>query len=390
MKDKEPRSPWRARVLKTAIALVAFLAVPLFFEVGLRLINKPGWEKSIVAGWKSMTGGPHINQLGFRGQRITYTDNDIVVVLLGDSHVESTASSFETLPEQLLQKHLAAADPRYKVFSIGSGGYGNDQQFFALKEYFAQYRADFVVLWQTFGNDIWNNVFPTHWPKDGYLKPTFWLENGELKGPNYQYGQVAQKAAQTKLGVFINRIRDPRKGLDASWESRLPKPYTPLTDYHGPYQMDWDPAGPNKEINPLLKDENLETEKSHQAVFLTPRSERMLYGLQLTRKILELIDSLCRQNKSKLALFYVLDDEEQEKLRRQDPVVQKRGDRFYKSSLSQFNANREFVNHGFVTIPALVTVPDRRVSKSDGHLNPAANDQVVGILADGILAGPWK
>ena len=38
-----------------------------------------------------------------------------------------------------------------------------------------------MILWQTIGNDVWNNLFPTHWPKDGFLKPTFRLQDGQLE-----------------------------------------------------------------------------------------------------------------------------------------------------------------------------------------------------------------
>jgi hypothetical protein len=152
-------------------------------------------------------------------------------------------------------------DIRYKVFTIGSAGYGNDQEYLALKEYFRKYRANDVVLWQTFDNDG---------PKDGWIKPTYWLDHGTLKGPNYQLDELISKPARTKIGVLLNGLLRPH-GLDESWERYLPAPYQPLTRYEGSFVADWDPSNPSNK-NPLLKNENLKNEKSHFSVQLYPRS----------------------------------------------------------------------------------------------------------------------
>jgi hypothetical protein len=57
------------------------------------------------------------------------------------------------------------------VLSIGSGGWGQDQELLALQAHIKAAVPSAVVLWFTEGNDLWNNTFPTHFPKDGTPKP---------------------------------------------------------------------------------------------------------------------------------------------------------------------------------------------------------------------------
>src|SRR5262249_19418524 len=217
------------------------------------------------------------------------------------------------MPEQFLETYLDQIDPRYRVFTVGSGAYGNDQEYLALKEYFQRYRADAVVLWETFENDVWNDVFPTNWPKDGWIKPTYWLDHGTLKGPNYQLDELVSKPARTKIGVLLNRLQRPRD-LDERWERYLPAPYQPLTRYEGSFVTDWDPSEPNNK-NPHIKEENLKNEKSHFAFWLYPRSERLQYGLDLMRRLLGRINDTARENDSNFFLFYTLTPDEQQGLK---------------------------------------------------------------------------
>jgi len=133
-------------LLNLVLALLSCLVTLLIIEIILRLVDKPEWTQHFRVGWKYHGDDLHVNQIGYRGQQILYSDNDIVVVLLGDSQVEARACLFDSLPEQLLQKHLNKIDPRYKVFSLGSLGYGNDQELLALQEYFLAFRADKVMV----------------------------------------------------------------------------------------------------------------------------------------------------------------------------------------------------------------------------------------------------
>jgi len=371
-------------IVNAALVLVTTVLTLSAFEVILRISNSPAWDSELRAGWKWSGIDGHMNELGYRGQPIHYSKDDIVVVLLGDSQVESTACPFNEIPERDLEQHLRRRDARFRVFSLGSEGYGNDQEYLALKEYFGKYRADAVVLWESFFNDVWNNVFPTHWPEDGVIKPTYWLDHGRLKGPNYQLGELIRKPAQTKIGVLLNRLLHPQKGLDRTWERRLPKPYEPLTHYEGPFLNDWDYSNPNIK-NQYLRWENLKNEKSQFSIGLYPRSERMQYGLDLMKKLLGSISDMSSEHHSSFFIFYAFHPDGQRGLNGKDVddvVVHKRDGLFYRTSSRQVTANQAYVNEGFPTFEIPILLEDWQVHENDPfHLNCAANDQVMRDLS---------
>lgn len=333
----------------------------------MRIINKPKWPKR-KAGWRAEIGkAKEFNQLGFRGRNIKYNDRSIVVLLLGDSQVQAACCPFEKMPERRLEKCLQKYDPNFKVFSLGTGGYGNDQQLLVLREYFRNYRADYVLLWQTFSNDVWNNIFPTHWPKDGWIKPTFRLVDGELIGPNFEMGDIINDRF-LKLQVLFDNLFSPSAVVsDNIWEQYLPDAYEPLTSYSGKFFTDWEVK--NNSNNPLLKNENLENEKSHFAMYLTPPSPRMQYGLDLTRALLKEIEQLCKKNNSK---FLIFDKRMGGTIESSSIKIQKKGEVFYRSDLFQQTKNKNYVNQGFTSFEIKINTEEWRCSPTDGHLNPNA------------------
>jgi hypothetical protein len=119
-------------LLNSFLVIVSSVLTLSAIEAGLRLLHWPSWDVELRAGWKSIDPDGFLNELGYRGKPIRYSDRDIVVVLLGDSQVQSAACPSASMPEQFLENYLDQLDPRYKVFSIGSGGYGNDQEYLAL------------------------------------------------------------------------------------------------------------------------------------------------------------------------------------------------------------------------------------------------------------------
>ena len=400
---------------KSAFILIIFtigFILPLIgSELVLRLIDRPKIPKHKV-GWRNTTSFKS-NQLGFRGQTIKYDSTDIVIVLLGDSQVESVISPQDSLPEKRFEHYLNQNNYglKFKVFTLGASGYGTDQQLLVLKEYFQLYRADAVLLWQTFGNDIWNNIFPTHWSRNGTYKPTFYLENGLLKGPNYSLGDVIPHSKFKLQELFTRAITPKSQGPDENWEAKLPPAYIPLTDYKGVFLNDLDRRY-NK--NPLLINENLGNEKSHFSMYLYPRSPRMQYGLDLTKALLWEVKKVCDSNKASFYLFNILRPNEPaidsakknrheygdrihlgndslllspDKIERDslnDVVVHKIGKQYYRTSNIQYCRNVLYLNKPFKCFYIPIKTTNYKVSKTDPHLNSRAIEEAMKLLSDSI------
>ena len=136
-----------------------------------------------VSGWNGQyLSDEEINNHGSRGRKIDFSKiASPKIVLLGDSQVVASRSSLDFMPESLLEKYL---NHKVSCTSIAAGGWGQDQQLLNLEKFFDENLADIVVLWFTPENDVVNNLFPTHFPQNGWPKPTFWLEENQLAGPN--------------------------------------------------------------------------------------------------------------------------------------------------------------------------------------------------------------
>jgi hypothetical protein len=365
------------------VILSAILSLAMA-EIGLRLADYP---KTIRSGWRSPPRPGEMNQLGFRGRPIEYTDEDVVVLILSDSQGEAAALPFDAMPERALETHLTEGHPtaRFRVFTLGAGGYGNDQQLLVLREYFTRYRADLVLLWQTPTNDVANNIFPTHWPWNTTPKPTFWLERGRLKGPSEQLGQ---RVTRFRTMALLERAFPVDR--DAEWERRyLPEPYHPLAGYVGPVDMQWERM--RAEGITLVSQERVDAEKTNFLLSLTPRSARAQYGLDLTHALLTAIADECARHGAAFSLVhhalgaeggpvspYIVSMSAPE-------VVRVLDGRHYRVSNAQFWANLRYMNRGLPYAYVRVTTPDWRVSPKDGHLNAAATDQVMRDLSRQVL-----
>ena len=167
---------------------------------------------------------------------------------------------------------------------------------------------------------------------------------------------------------------------DKRWELHLPEPYVALNRYDGPVRTDWQERW-NTNLG-RMRDENLDTEKSGLAVWLTPRSKRMQYGLDLTRALTRRIQELVTANHGRLV---ILQADTQEATPDVDQVYVLNG-RYYRVSQRQFVSNWSYVNKGFDTEIVRVTVKDWRVGPEDGHLNAQATDEVMAGLADRMRA----
>ncbi|HXG51594.1 MAG TPA: hypothetical protein VNN77_09350 [candidate division Zixibacteria bacterium] len=364
----------RLRGSRVGLMLCSGAFTIALITVMLQLFYKP---VPLRAGWRSSAPAAEKNQLGFRGQKIEYSDEDFVVVLLGDSQVEARASAYGWMPERRLEFYFNSAGLKARVFTLGTGGYGTDQELLALKEYYQKYRADLVVLWETPNNDVWNNVFPTYYPVNGTPKPTFWLEDGELAGPSEQLGEDLNP--QIKVVALLRRYCPADR--DGVWEKRLPKAFVPKERYDGPVNWNWQrmhDAG-------MMRNHQLSTEKSPLAMMLTPRSERTQYGLDLTRSLLKEMERLVVSRGGKFVILYTRAPESKywhstgdESSAEQVHVL---NGKYYTTSRQQYEANVDYINRDFDVHVIPVTVEEWEVGPADSHLNEHANDQVMRDLA---------
>ncbi|HEY6186208.1 MAG TPA: hypothetical protein VIW80_00910 [Pyrinomonadaceae bacterium] len=365
--------------LSNALILVVSICVTLILiEVVLQLANYP---KPTISGWKTIDSyKSERHQLGFRGQPIEYGDDDFVIVLVGDSQVEAKACAYGWMPEQRLQVYLNSTGRKVKVFSLGGPATGQDQQLLSLREYYQKFRADLVILWFTPANDVWNNTFPSSTPDDRTPKPTFWLENGQLRGPTELTGQPIRETSRFKLVRLWRRFFPWSR--EKEWaRSILPPPYSPMTGYDGPASDDW-----QKRMDMLpgyLHYENFDSDKNDRAMKLTPRSPRVQYGLDLTRSLLQEIQRLAASHGAQFAIFTTSQNPNAGKDQPPGPdeVVHVLNGKYYKTSESQYNANINYLTQGFTSYDIPVTVEPQIVGPEDSHLNEHATDQVIKDLA---------
>lgn len=341
----------------------------LLAEGILQLLDKPSSIEQV--GWKYQGERINeVNELGFRGKSITYNEDDTIIVLVGDSQVEADGVAFEEMPENLLQQHLG---DHYKVFTIGASGYGNDQQLIALQEYFKQYRADQVVLWQTFDNDLWNNTFPTHIPHNGEPKPTFRLENEKLIGPFTDF--AGMYTSSIKLILLLKRAMGD--GPDDEWETLLPMAYRPSYLWKGDAESTLDPQFGGS------ANENFTTEKNHYAVRFFPTSARTDYSIALTHTLLHKIQDLTTAHGAPFRLFNV-DLKDFNPSFSQDTTIYVIGKDYYFSSLTRRIKNMKKTNEGLDWFSIGVYHDHWSISGADPHLNASTNDEVMQILADSL------
>lgn len=377
------------KIQNTLLIFSSIIVSIIIAELSLNYIDRPSNVKSGWKKWHALES----NELGFRGREIKYEKSDYVILLLGDSQVEAEACSYYWLPETRLEFYLNQDSTKiknFKVFSIGTGGYGQDQQYLMLEKYYKIYRADLILLWQTPGNDVWNNIFPTHWPTNGWPKPTYWLKNGELLGPSEQFGQELE-SSKIKVLSILNKVFQ-LNDRDGKWEQKLPQPYEPLKDYNGPICTDWQNRW-DENIG-SMKNENLTNEKSHLSIHLAPISQRMKYGLDLTKLLLHQIENLANRNKSEFIIFNTdvhamtaskFETEEQDYCSSQE-VVHILNDNYYKTSNTQYLKNLEYLNNDFSSYTVPVTEIKWKVGPTNSHLNEHANDQVMRDLAEILIS----
>lgn len=369
----------RDRKSLVARCLVSLALVCVGISCSERILTSLGLPKTAGSGWKSDCPASERNELGFRGQKLPPSEDEFVVVLLGDSQVEAVACDMESMPEQVLEAALRDRIGSARVVSLGASGYGQDQQLLALKEYFRSgYRADLVILWQTLDNDVWNNTFPTHWPTNANPKPTFVWQEQTLTLHRHPTVFHSQERSSS-IGTLVRNLL-PEK-IDDAWEDRfLPAPYQPLRDPSLPTRDVWQ----SKIDARIAHGENLRNDKHHLSLYLTPQSQRVAYGIELTRQLYRCISDEAEDAGAAFALFNAsrpaesLFEEEDEVYFRNDAGT-------FHFSKAQLDTHSLRLRDGFDAFVVDVETNPYWVSERDTHLNPAAVKEVMRKLAQRLI-----
>ena len=357
--------------------LFLLILIPGIFVV-LLVWNNVTRKTTTIIGWNGTSSAliDSLNQLGFRGKTFQPRKNKStkIILFVGDSHVESNSLPFYYMMENLVQQKLQQKDSvhQYQCYTIGAGGFGQDQEFLALKEYFKKYEADNVIMWLTPENDIWNNIFPTHWPVNANPKPTYWIENNKLKGPNFEWLEEYPSPGKPVWKQPTSALTK----LDTKWESKLPAPYkaVPKAKFKGSIVKT--PA--------IGANEAIEIEKSHYAVFLEPQSDLMKYGIQLTRFLLDSMLQIVTSHNADFNIFAALNDEVSS-MPDTSFSVEAKG-LVYKLNKNAFFKNLDQITTGFNFHLFQLSTRWKQISRQDNHhFNHEAQQEIADKIVDEIL-----
>ncbi|MFO0759837.1 MAG: hypothetical protein U0359_25350 [Byssovorax sp.] len=365
-------------------ALGATLLALALGELGLRALDRP---RPAQIGWRA--GAPihpeaELNEMGFRGRR-AHPGEARTVLLLGDSQVVAPRADFDEMPEILLAEALRdRVGKGIRVASIAASGWGQDQELLALEAHGEALAPRVVCLWLTPQNDLWNNTFPTNFPRDGAPKPTFWLEGESLRGPDLPWMTMYRRRSLRLLALYDGLRGEPPYPTDASWEARLPPAY------RGPSV---DPAslpslraalaerrGLREDEVPYFDGEDFASEKTHYSIAMVPESPRLRYAIALTRALLREIRAYCEARKIALLIFHT----PMPRVAPDEPTAYRAGDRAVTLSDAAARAVVARVVEGFDALSIPDLPEDWMRGKRDAHLSDEANRRVMARLAEAV------
>jgi hypothetical protein len=315
--------------------------------------------------------------MGYRGKEIVYSPDDFVVLLVGDSELYAPGIPFEQLPERRLESHLNRYIHNVKVFTIADMGYGQDQQYLALRDYFQKYRADLVLLLFTERNDVEDNMFPVTGLRNT-IKPTFWLEDGALEGPTR--GLLEPAGSRLKLvllwQLYVTKTLGGESYLKTWSKEKLPPPYQPSSDYGGEVNYSW-----HEEwlTDPQNAYKYTEYEREGPKNMYTPRSKRREYGYELTRRLFSEIKNLVETHNGQLIIF-----KEERPWELRNMAMEKafflKG-KYYVVSMKQYKNNMQDLFKDFEHYRIPLNMEDVTIEGGDEHLNPEAIDKLMREIA---------
>ena len=387
------------------LSFISLLVISLLSEFALRFFYMPlnsgwGWEDSprkYLADFQN--DFPH--QLKVRGQNIKYDDDDFVILLLGDSQVESATCSPENMPERLLEKYLSdKLGRKIKVFSLAASGWGQDQQLIVLEKYYEKFRSDLVLIWVTPKNDFWENTFPDRntGKTAGHLKPTYKLIADDLSGPFYKSLTYYKNSALMQL--FISGYQNLQgetieQFILEKWVSHLPKPHNNDNSnlHYKNYEfIEIDLKIFSQEVFNYSKNNNLTVltyedfvnSRSHFSPYLLNKSERDEYLLKITKRLFEEIKTIANSNGSEMFAFYPL--------REDYDIVYKNNvnfvkcyhniDKAYSVKLDYLSTLKEIIPDNQLFYFKIAGKDEICVDTFDRHLNDVGNELVMKEVAN--------
>jgi hypothetical protein len=320
-------------VLRFAFGIAIVLLALCAIEAAMRYLDRPPWVRS---GWRSTAASGPVNPLGYRGRPVKpFRISDFVVVLTGSAAVECLVCPPEETLDLMLERALRQYNQDVRVVTIGSSGYGQDQEYLALHQFLDTRHADLVIDWASFADDVPANTFRLGEPRPGRLlpKPTFALRGTDSIGPTEDIGGPVYK---TKLSTLL---RPMFIDLDRNWTTLLPKA---------------DPgaavAPPTAEIQSHV-DADLEGQHTAWSIWLTPRPARVQYGMALTHALLRHMQDLSRLRGAR---FEILMTPVQGSPHSDAPMALVHGGHWFLADPATRDAAIAEINKGFdtITLPA--------------------------------------
>jgi hypothetical protein len=367
------------------IALTAAVIFIFLVELGLQTFDYPpaptfGWDWERSPYKRASFAADQVNELGYRGQPVTYTDQDYVVLLLGDSAVEAGTQTQQAQPERILQFVLQQYGiTNARVFSLASAGWSFDQQLIALKRYFERYRADAVIHWLVPGNDFWEagNIDRSVTLEPGPLKPTFRLHDD---GSFHQY---EVRAFKFKIGHLLARAysrlaaehRSDSSIAVRDYERTLPSAERPAVS------PDTCPSAAT-----LRTDEAVEHSRSHLVPALVPLSARDTYFVKLAHALQKAIERETDLHRARYLPVVIWNARTETQMTAVRCVVAANSGKAYRLD---WRGRREFVRNGLIGPRLLEVDPENiwriYVSDHDAHLNLFGNFSALNEIARAVV-----
>jgi len=386
-------------IKNTIVFLTSIIFSLLICELSLRYIGRLqkiqkvekiesgwGWKNSPLRYLQPHSADTQINELGLRGQAFQYNDKDLVVLLLGDSQVEAAASSFSQIPEALLEKELSNKYSKpVKVFSLAASGWGQDQQLLALKQYFKKYRADLVLVWATPVNDFWENAYPDRGTTSqaGNIKPSFRLHDGVLKGPYFEDISYYYHSALLQFIVQILQDQTINQTILESWMRKLPEDnITTSSDscsntrelYQDEFFRNLGSLDLTKGYT-IVSPEDVPKGRTHFSPQLLPESLISNYQIEITRQLIQKIQSISLENSAEFFVFYPVREDLDDRMKVVHCIKTLDGKYYsYKSDNVALLQKLELKDR--LKIIRIQGGDENIVSREDRHLNAIGNGKV--------------